>query len=508
MPDDCWNHASDYDASKDKRAEFMKSVTRVIFFHVGKGDLALLLFPNGKAALVDCYKVHKADELTNTTKAEEAFGRIKAWVLEHRKSFAPENSAERTRWFEAVGKEERGAKKIPIWVLFVSHADRDHIETKKRLFELFDIEILADNGRDYADPSAAQKDYLKLREYMKKERKYAALTRAAKNVLPDSGVAIDALCPNRGISPEEDANNQCLVLRASYAGRSFLFTGDTPIDDWSNAKYGINVLHGKNVTSEFLKVSHHGSRTFFTPPAPRPEGQPPFKKEEYDCSGLKLIAPRMSFITCSDDEDAEHPDSISLEIYQENTNASLSNCGSSHVYLSRETQNLHFAVDANGGLFARTSRTRCNHSGNLPRGKSGYLTGNVKSSNGYLDASGIWVVRSTAGTNVDISFEVFTKGTWSSAPEFDWRVINNGFGRDELHREFYGMESKDKKKSSSWSRPLVFEGVHVMQCHASTEDGSQWANWAVVVCFEECLPIARRWMAHFPSCIDPMVINK
>ena len=29
---------------------------RVIFYHVGKGDLSLVLLPNGDALMIDCYK--------------------------------------------------------------------------------------------------------------------------------------------------------------------------------------------------------------------------------------------------------------------------------------------------------------------------------------------------------------------------------------------------------------------------------------------------------------------
>ncbi|MDR1599424.1 MAG: DNA internalization-related competence protein ComEC/Rec2 [Oscillospiraceae bacterium] len=63
-----------------------------------------------------------------------------------------------------------------------------------------------------------------------------------------NGVAIDALWPPKGWY-SEDANEVSLVLRASVAGRSILFTGDVGL---------MEPLRG--VASDILQVAHHGSR--------------------------------------------------------------------------------------------------------------------------------------------------------------------------------------------------------------------------------------------------------
>ena len=81
-------------------------------------------------------------------------------------------------------------------------------------------------------------------------------------------------------------------------------------------------------------------------------------------------------------------------------------------------------------------------------------------------------------------------------------------GTDEFHREFYTMESSDRKKQSSWSRDLRYAGVHIMQCHASTEDKACWANWCVLICHADSLPYAERWLQLYPGCVDPSKINR
>lgn len=476
---------------------------QVIFYHVGKGDMSLVLLPNGEAMLVDCYRaVEVADaEITGT---DSVLDRVEAHIIEHRDKL----SRTTPLLLEAVAKEKAKTKKVPIAVLAVTHADRDHIISREKLKSRFDIGLLIDSGRDYGDPSEAQKDYVALREEMRRASRYTAITRAAFNLWPQSGATIDALCPNRDIDENEDNNNQCLILRIEYQGRSFLMTGDSPLADWVDEKTGILKLHTAKIHAEVLNVSHHGSRSFFTPSGARPEGQPDYEKEDFDTRALEAIRPTLSFITCSDDEDADHPHPIALELYQELTNQSLPGSGKSHVILSRDSQHMHHVVDTDGRLYLRTSRSRTNRV-NIGAPSAGpYLVGSVSGPNGRLTTSGVWVSLNPLDVKTSLSFTVTAKGKWTGPISFDWWVLNNGQGADEFHREFYTMESSDRKKHSSWSRDLRYAGVHIMQCHASTEDKACWANWCVLICHADSLPYAERWLQLYPGCVDPSKINR
>jgi hypothetical protein len=325
---------------------------RVIFYHVGKGDLALVLLPTGEVMMVDCYRAHEvADaEITDT---ESILDRLEAHIIEHRRLLGAHNAV----LAKAAEEEDRKLKKVSVDLLALTHADRDHLMSKERLMKRFDIRFLIDSGRDYADPSETQTDYMAFRTQMRNAGRYEACPRARENIWPQSGARIDILSPNRDIAATEDNNTQGLVIRVEYAGRSFLFTGDSPLVDWTDPKTGILALHGGKVAAEVLNVSHHGSRTFFTPAGPRPEGQPEYAKQDYNPAALKAINPLLSFITCSDDVNADHPDKIALELYREHTRG-----GTSHVILSRDAQHVHHVVLPDGRLFMRTSRSGCNGS--------------------------------------------------------------------------------------------------------------------------------------------------
>jgi hypothetical protein len=360
---------------------------RVICYHVGKGDLSLVLLPNGEAIMIDCYK---ADELAKDamTSDDSVFQRVKRAILRYRERIAIGNKT----LSESVEKEKKDQKKIPIAALFITQSDRDHITVRKNLREQFDIQLLIDSGRDYDSNTDCMKDYLEYRRQMRDAKKYRAFTRAASNIWTDSGATIDVLCPNRDVEASENNNNQCMVIRIEHRGWSFLFTGDSPYEDWVDEKTGILRLHGKTVKSRILNASHHGSRTFFTPSGPREEGQSEYKKDDFDRRGIKAIAPLHSFITCADDVDSEFPHPIALEVYQEETKLSIG--GSGHVILSRESKHMHYVIADDGRMYSRTSYSRTNH---VPPAKDGGLVyslkGSVSGGNGYLTAEGIWVTR-------------------------------------------------------------------------------------------------------------------
>ena len=189
---------------------------------------------------------------------------------------------------EAVEKEKRGEKKIPIAVLAITHADRDHITIRKKLRERFDIGLLIDSGRDYDAATDCMKDFLQYRKQMRDAGKYRAFPRAKFNVWPDSGAAIDVLCPNRDVEPSENNNNQCMVKCIEHNGWSFLFTGDSPWEDWADVKTGILALHGATPHSHILNASHHGSRTFFTPSGQRGPASRTTKRRISTAKGFKM----------------------------------------------------------------------------------------------------------------------------------------------------------------------------------------------------------------------------
>src|SRR5437899_5528650 len=112
---------------------------RVVFYHVGKGDVSLVLLPNGEAMLVDCYKADEAAE-GMASDTDSALDRIARRVIEHKLALAGTGRTATKHLLEEAQREEQGDQKIRIWTLAITHGDYDHILSKKRLLKRFDVQ--------------------------------------------------------------------------------------------------------------------------------------------------------------------------------------------------------------------------------------------------------------------------------------------------------------------------------------------------------------------------------
>jgi hypothetical protein len=89
----------------------------VVFYHVGEGDLSLVLLPTGDALLVDCYR---ADEAANGDSGDPRFAwdSIESVIIEHRRALRLSDT-------DSLGEDPEGEikpNKIPIAGLIVTHA--------------------------------------------------------------------------------------------------------------------------------------------------------------------------------------------------------------------------------------------------------------------------------------------------------------------------------------------------------------------------------------------------
>ena len=86
---------------------------------------------------------------------------------------------------------------------------------------------------------------------------------SAGDTMPFGGAAVHVLAPAAGYHPGELAsNNDSLVLHLSYAGHSALLEGDAE----APSEAAMLSLPPADLSSDLLKVGHHGSKTSTIPP--------------------------------------------------------------------------------------------------------------------------------------------------------------------------------------------------------------------------------------------------
>ena len=185
---------------------------RVYFLDVGQGDAIFIETPNGNQILIDG---------------------------------GPSN-----------GKVVKELSKImpfydrSIDLVMASHPHADHIGGLNEIFKRYKISLVVDSGVDYktAEYEAYQKN-------IKDEGANWIGAQRGMILKLDKEVYLDVLLPvktNPGLSPHDGM----LVLRMRSPDGAVFFSGDmeAPLE-----KYLV-ILSG-NITSEILKVGHHGSKT-------------------------------------------------------------------------------------------------------------------------------------------------------------------------------------------------------------------------------------------------------
>ncbi len=184
----------------------------VHFINVGQGDAIAINLPDNKVMLID----------TGTTSSKALINYLNERVL---------NSLKR--------------KQIDYLVL--THADSDHVGGALSVVKNFDVNLVCmpivdDTGENYTE----FKNYLKANN-IKNVVGYDILNNNS------AGYEIKVFPP----LSTKNKNDSCPVIKITFYGFSFLFTGDISekVEPDFVTKYGIEL------DSDILKVAHHGSKT-------------------------------------------------------------------------------------------------------------------------------------------------------------------------------------------------------------------------------------------------------
>ncbi len=195
-----------------------KDTLQVVFFDVGQGDSALVVFPNGKTMLIDGGETDQGRRLV------QKLGQI-------------------------------GVKQID-W-LVATHPHSDHIGGLIQVLKSLPVGEVWDIAMAYESP--IYRDFLlAVRNARTPDGKRPVFrkVRAGLTLTPARGVRVEALAPREPllVGTRSDPNNNSLVFRIDAPGGSFLFTGDVEREGRQRL-YAVRA----RLQADVLKVSHHGA---------------------------------------------------------------------------------------------------------------------------------------------------------------------------------------------------------------------------------------------------------
>ena len=191
----------------------------VTFIDVGQGDSAFIQGPNGRTVLID----------------------------------GGGEESDKGRGYDRIGKmvllpflRKQGVNEIDL--VIATHPHADHIAGLNEVLAGVKVDNLIDNGEIFNSPA-----YTRYRELIAANKIRYSTGRAGMKINLGPELVGRILWP---IDLNGSTNGNSIVLRLTYGGTSFLFTGD--LDNESEERL---LSLGEPLRSTFLKVGHHGSAT-------------------------------------------------------------------------------------------------------------------------------------------------------------------------------------------------------------------------------------------------------
>lgn len=195
----------------------------IIFLDVGQGDAAIIRFPNQKTMLVDAGQRFQTQDY-----GKKVILPVSRYL-----------GIQRFNW------------------IVMSHPHNDHIGGIISIMNEMEVDTLYDTFGDY--DSWTYKTILGITEEM--EICYKRLNRG--DILhPDIGLSMFIFSPDSSTAyMESNVNNRSIVFKLQYDSTSVLFTGDMEMEGEHKL-----IKFGDELSSDILKVGHHGSVTSSTLP--------------------------------------------------------------------------------------------------------------------------------------------------------------------------------------------------------------------------------------------------
>lgn len=179
---------------------------------------------------------------------------------------------------------------MPLWdrtldAIFITNPDQDHFAGFLDVLERYEVARVFESGTEKDSVT-----YKALQRKIAEEKAIRVLPKRGEAIDLGGGATLHILFPDRDVSGL-DSNPGSLVMQLSYGSTSAMLMGDTveAVEDF------IVALDGAGLTSQVLKLGHHGSRT---------------------SSGGKLldaVSPQVAIVSAGCDNSYGHPHTEVLE---------------------------------------------------------------------------------------------------------------------------------------------------------------------------------------------------
>ena len=149
----------------------------------------------------------------------------------------------------------RSRRRAQIDVMVLSHPHPDHYGGLLAVARALPVKELWDTGQ-----GRSHGPHSKYAQLLQAVRLRGGIVRRPEELCGQqerSGVLIDVLGPCPGVNPDVGANDNSLVLRLTWGGRSVLFTGDAE----GHQEAELVVRNRDLLRANHLKIGHHGSKT-------------------------------------------------------------------------------------------------------------------------------------------------------------------------------------------------------------------------------------------------------
>jgi competence protein ComEC len=175
---------------------------------------------------------------------------------------------------------------MPFWdrtidLLILTHAHSDHLGGLVEVTRRYRVKHVLFNGMDDESPL-----YNEWQRLINKHGIETIVACRGQQIKPGNGIIIDVCHPpvNHMTNTKSDIDNNSIVLRLSAGEVDFLFTGDIMV-----AAERELIMNNARLSSDVLKVAHHGSDT------------------SSSAEFLAAVSPRIAVICCGEENKYKYP---------------------------------------------------------------------------------------------------------------------------------------------------------------------------------------------------------